>query len=166
MTKFTRRFCSYPQAMGMVLEAVRQPVINGYLIAGSIVGPGGLKLIKVSSDFNNFVTWMYKSYDLDAVHSTVRSFKLSTCIGTISSESTPIGDKGQQFSKCHPSFTPPCHHQLHYFFLKCLCPTYVPMKGTVAESVPLSVLGVVAGAGAGGEPGASGRAAAAVHSRP
>ncbi len=32
---------------GMLLEAVRQPVINGYFIAGSLVGPGGLKLIKV-----------------------------------------------------------------------------------------------------------------------
>lgn len=33
--------------MGMALEALHQPVINGYLIAGSIVGPGGLQLIKV-----------------------------------------------------------------------------------------------------------------------
>lgn len=33
-------------AMGMLLEALKQPVINGYLIAGSIVGPGGLQLIK------------------------------------------------------------------------------------------------------------------------
>mmetsp|Transcript_4045 Transcript_4045/g.11724 ORF Transcript_4045/g.11724 Transcript_4045/m.11724 type:complete len:673 (-) Transcript_4045:1075-3093(-) len=32
--------------MGMVLETLRQPVINGYLIAGSIVGPGGLQMIK------------------------------------------------------------------------------------------------------------------------
>lgn len=32
--------------MGMLLEAIKQPVINGYLIAGSIVGPGGLQLIK------------------------------------------------------------------------------------------------------------------------
>ncbi len=31
----------------MVLESLRQPVINGYLIAGSIVGPGGLQLVKV-----------------------------------------------------------------------------------------------------------------------
>ncbi|KAK9819825.1 hypothetical protein WJX72_002802 [[Myrmecia] bisecta] len=31
---------------GMALEAVKQPVINGYFIAGSIVGPGGFKLIK------------------------------------------------------------------------------------------------------------------------
>jgi hypothetical protein len=35
------------QGMGMILESLRQPVINGYLIAGSIVGPGGLQLIKV-----------------------------------------------------------------------------------------------------------------------
>lgn len=34
---------------GMLLEALKQPVINGYFMAGSIVGPGGLKLIKVSS---------------------------------------------------------------------------------------------------------------------
>lgn len=34
-------------AGGMLLEAVKQPVINGYFIAGSVVGPGGLKLIKV-----------------------------------------------------------------------------------------------------------------------
>ena len=33
-------------AGGMLLEAVKQPVINGYFIAGSVVGPGGLKLIK------------------------------------------------------------------------------------------------------------------------
>ena len=32
---------------GMVLEALRQPVINGFFIAGSVVGPGGFKLIKV-----------------------------------------------------------------------------------------------------------------------
>lgn len=32
---------------GMLLEALRQPVINGFFIAGSAVGPGGLKLIKV-----------------------------------------------------------------------------------------------------------------------
>lgn len=36
------------QGMGMILESLRQPVINGYLIAGSIVGPGGLQLIKVT----------------------------------------------------------------------------------------------------------------------
>ncbi|CAD7704226.1 unnamed protein product, partial [Ostreobium quekettii] len=33
-------------AIGMVFEAIGQPVINGYLIAGAIVGPGGLMLIK------------------------------------------------------------------------------------------------------------------------
>ncbi|KAK9833979.1 hypothetical protein WJX81_000500 [Elliptochloris bilobata] len=33
-------------AGGMLLEAVKQPVINGYFIAGSVVGPGGLQLIK------------------------------------------------------------------------------------------------------------------------
>ena len=32
---------------GMVMEALRQPVINGYFIAGSVVGPGGLRLVKV-----------------------------------------------------------------------------------------------------------------------
>ncbi|DBA65688.1 TPA: hypothetical protein ACH3X2_002741 [Trebouxia sp. C0005] len=31
---------------GMTLEAVKQPVINGYFIAGSLVGPGGAGLIK------------------------------------------------------------------------------------------------------------------------
>ncbi|CAD7699664.1 unnamed protein product [Ostreobium quekettii] len=31
---------------GMLFEAVGQPVINGYLIAGAMVGPGGLALIK------------------------------------------------------------------------------------------------------------------------
>ena len=34
-------------AGGALMEALRQPVINGYFIAGSLVGPGGLKLIKV-----------------------------------------------------------------------------------------------------------------------
>ncbi len=32
----------------MALEAVKQPVINGYFIAGSLVGPGGAGLIKVT----------------------------------------------------------------------------------------------------------------------
>jgi len=32
--------------MGMVFESLGQPVINGYLVAGAIVGPGGLQLIK------------------------------------------------------------------------------------------------------------------------
>ena len=32
---------------GMFMEALRQPVINGYFIAGSVVGPGGLRLVKV-----------------------------------------------------------------------------------------------------------------------
>lgn len=34
------------QLMGMVFESLKQPVINGYLVAGAIVGPGGLQLIK------------------------------------------------------------------------------------------------------------------------
>lgn len=34
------------QVMGMVFESLGQPVINGYLVAGAIVGPGGLQLIK------------------------------------------------------------------------------------------------------------------------
>lgn len=33
-------------AVGMLFEATGQPVINGYLIAGALVGPGGLMLIK------------------------------------------------------------------------------------------------------------------------
>eukprot|EP00775_Hariotina_reticulata_P009774 gene9774-9931_t len=32
--------------VGMVFESLQQPVINGYLVAGAIVGPGGLQLIK------------------------------------------------------------------------------------------------------------------------
>lgn len=36
------------QIAGMALEALKQPVINGYFIAGSLVGPGGAGLIKVS----------------------------------------------------------------------------------------------------------------------
>jgi Kef-type K+ transport system membrane component KefB len=32
--------------MGMVFEALQQPVINGYLVAGAILGPGGFALIK------------------------------------------------------------------------------------------------------------------------
>lgn len=32
---------------GMLLEALRQPVINGYFLAGSVVGPGGFRLVKV-----------------------------------------------------------------------------------------------------------------------
>lgn len=34
------------QVMGFVFECIKQPVINGYLVAGAIVGPGGLHLIK------------------------------------------------------------------------------------------------------------------------
>ena len=34
---------------GMIMEALRQPVINGYFIAGSVVGPGGLRLVKVGA---------------------------------------------------------------------------------------------------------------------
>ena len=33
-------------AGGLCMEALRQPTINGYFIAGSLVGPGGFKLIK------------------------------------------------------------------------------------------------------------------------
>lgn len=32
--------------MGILFESLKQPVINGYLVAGAIVGPGGLQLIK------------------------------------------------------------------------------------------------------------------------
>ena len=35
------------QIFGGALELLRQPVINGYFIAGSLVGPGGLGLVKV-----------------------------------------------------------------------------------------------------------------------
>lgn len=38
--------CMCVQLMGMVFESIKQPVINGYLVAGAIVGPGGLQLIK------------------------------------------------------------------------------------------------------------------------
>lgn len=31
---------------GLALSTLGQPAINGYFIAGSLVGPGGLKLIK------------------------------------------------------------------------------------------------------------------------
>lgn len=34
------------QLVGLVFEGLKQPVINGYLVAGAIVGPGGLQLIK------------------------------------------------------------------------------------------------------------------------
>lgn len=34
------------QVLGVVFESIKQPVINGYLVAGAIVGPGGLQLIK------------------------------------------------------------------------------------------------------------------------
>ena len=34
------------QIFGGALELLRQPVINGYFIAGSLVGPGGLGLVK------------------------------------------------------------------------------------------------------------------------
>lgn len=49
---------------GMAMEALRQPVINGYFIAGSVVGPGGLKLVKVwphegfDVSFGNFSLYM------------------------------------------------------------------------------------------------------------
>lgn len=52
-----------------ISQAAKQPVINGYLIAGALVGPGGLGLIKelvqvrVSAmhahDNCNHVTFMY-----------------------------------------------------------------------------------------------------------
>ena len=31
---------------GLLMAALGQPPINGYFVAGSLVGPGGLKLIK------------------------------------------------------------------------------------------------------------------------
>lgn len=37
----------FVQTVGWLFEGMGQPVINGYLVAGSAVGPGGLKLIKV-----------------------------------------------------------------------------------------------------------------------
>lgn len=33
----------------MIFEGIKQPVINGYLVAGAIVGPGGFQLIKVNN---------------------------------------------------------------------------------------------------------------------
>ena len=32
-----------------MMEAIKQPVINGYFIAGSFVGPGGIQMVKVSA---------------------------------------------------------------------------------------------------------------------
>ena len=43
-----KHFSCLLQIAGMALEALKQPVINGYFIAGSLVGPGGAGLIKVS----------------------------------------------------------------------------------------------------------------------
>ena len=48
----------------MVLESLRQPVINGYLIAGSIVGPGGLQLVKVTNA--TCKAWRHLSPDIGA----------------------------------------------------------------------------------------------------
>jgi monovalent cation:H+ antiporter-2, CPA2 family len=31
---------------GSFFEAIRQPVLNGYIIAGSLIGPDGLGLVK------------------------------------------------------------------------------------------------------------------------
>jgi Kef-type K+ transport system membrane component KefB len=31
---------------GTVFEAIRQPTLNGYLLAGSMIGPDGLALVK------------------------------------------------------------------------------------------------------------------------
>ena len=31
-----------------MMEAIKQPVINGYFMAGSFVGPGGLQMVKAS----------------------------------------------------------------------------------------------------------------------
>ena len=45
-------------AGGMLLEAVKQPVINGYFIAGSVVGPGGLQLIKARLQLHNLQVTM------------------------------------------------------------------------------------------------------------
>ena len=33
---------------GLAMEAFKQPIINGFFIAGSVVGPGGFKLVKAS----------------------------------------------------------------------------------------------------------------------
>ncbi len=33
--------------LGSVCEVMGQPTINGYLIAGAMVGPGGLNIVKV-----------------------------------------------------------------------------------------------------------------------
>lgn len=38
----------FVQTVGWLFEGMGQPVINGYLVAGSAVGPGGFKLIKVT----------------------------------------------------------------------------------------------------------------------
>lgn len=46
-----KRECCALQVAGMALEALKQPVINGYFIAGSLVGPGGAGLIKVAACF-------------------------------------------------------------------------------------------------------------------
>lgn len=46
-----RKGC-HVQVAGMALEAMKQPVINGYFIAGSLVGPGGAGLIKVQSHWD------------------------------------------------------------------------------------------------------------------
>ena len=34
------------QVFGIAFEVIKQPVINGYLVAGAVVGPGGLQIIK------------------------------------------------------------------------------------------------------------------------
>jgi hypothetical protein len=44
---------------GLLMAALGQPPINGYFVAGSLVGPGGLKLIKeiVQVGGRVFVAW-------------------------------------------------------------------------------------------------------------
>ncbi len=38
----------HTQTLGTLFEAIGQPTINGYLIAGAVVGPGGFQIVKVS----------------------------------------------------------------------------------------------------------------------
>lgn len=43
-----------------MFEGLGQPTINGYLIAGAMVGPGGLQLVEVSSGDSVETEWDQK----------------------------------------------------------------------------------------------------------
>lgn len=111
----------FMQVMGVLFEAMKQPVISGYLVGGAVVGPGGLQLVKVGGSG----AWMDGSTGRDhikacrAQHTTVPQTAPDTpSLITHCHTGTPQSSGALSVSFCIPPWNHPALPMLLWYTSK------------------------------------------------